>query len=160
MVYLLALHANVPPRGLQYCARFEPNEARFAENLTWCLHLRKIPRFPNLKKLNSGQRFMYAVIKTGGKQYRVSEGDVIRVEKLPVEEGANIEFGEVLAVGEGEGIKLGAPFIDGGKVTAVVQGAVKGEKIKIVKFRRRKHHQKITGHRQHYTEVKITGIQG
>lgn len=103
---------------------------------------------------------MYAVIETGGKQYRVSEGDVIRVEKLPAEEGANVEFDKVLALGEGAGLKVGAPYVSGGKVTAVVQGLVKGEKLKIVKFRRRKHYEKVTGHRQHYTEVKITGIQG
>lgn len=103
---------------------------------------------------------MYAVIETGGKQYRVTEGDVIRVEKLPAEEGANVEFDKVLAVGEGAGLKVGAPYVNGGKVTAVVQGLVKGEKLKIVKFRRRKHYEKITGHRQHYTELKITGIKG
>ncbi len=103
---------------------------------------------------------MYAVIETGGKQYRVSEGDVIRVEKLPAEEGSNVEFDKVLAVGEGAGLKVGAPYVSGGKVTAVVQGEVKGEKLKIVKFRRRKHYEKVTGHRQHYTEIKITGITG
>lgn len=101
---------------------------------------------------------MYAVIKTGGKQYRVSEGDVIRVEKLPAETGASVEMGEVLMVTDGDKVKIGAPYVDGGKVTAVVQAHGRGEKIEIVKFRRRKHYRKHTGHRQDYTEIKITGI--
>ncbi len=101
---------------------------------------------------------MYAVIKTGGKQYRVAEGDVLRVEKLAAEEGATVEFGEVLLVGEGADVKVGTPLVDGGKVTAMVKGQVRGDKIEIIKFRRRKHHMKRQGHRQNYTEVQITGI--
>ena len=101
---------------------------------------------------------MYAVIVTGGKQYRVSEGDVIRVETLPAEAGASVELDKVLMVGEGDNVKVGQPFVSGSKVTAVVQTHGRGDKVKIVKFRRRKHYEKVTGHRQNFTELKITGI--
>ena len=103
---------------------------------------------------------MYAVIKTGGKQYRVAEGDVLRVETLPVEEGGTIEIEEVLMVANGDDIKVGAPYLDGGKVTATVKSHGRGDKIKIVKFRRRKHSRSQMGHRQNYTELQITGIAG
>ncbi len=103
---------------------------------------------------------MYAVIKTGGKQYRVAEGDVLRVEKLPAEEGASIEIDQVLMVANGDDVKIGAPLIEGGKVTATVKSHGRGEKVKIVKFRRRKHSRKQMGHRQSYTELQITGIAG
>ncbi len=101
---------------------------------------------------------MYAVIVTGGKQYRVSEGDTLRVETLDVEEGGTVALDKVLMVADGEQITIGTPYVSGGSVTATVQGHGRGEKIRIVKFRRRKHYQKITGHRQNYTELKITGI--
>ena len=101
---------------------------------------------------------MYAVIKTGGKQYRVAEGQTLRVEKLGVEEGGDVEFDQVLMVADGDDIKVGAPLVDGGKVTATVVANGRGDKVKIIKFRRRKHHRKQMGHRQSYTEVKITGI--
>jgi large subunit ribosomal protein L21 len=103
---------------------------------------------------------MYAVIATGGKQYRVAEGDVVRIEKLVAEPGAAVEFDKVLVVGEGEGVKVGTPHVPGAKVTATIQGHGKGDKVRIVKFRRRKHYLRQGTHRQHYTEVKITGIQG
>jgi large subunit ribosomal protein L21 len=103
---------------------------------------------------------MYAVISTGGKQYRVSEGSVLRIEKLAAEVGANVEFDQVLMVGQGDQVKLGAPLLDGGKVTATVQSHGKGEKKVIVKFRRRKHYLRQGTHRQTYTEVKVTGIVG
>jgi len=101
---------------------------------------------------------MYAVISTGGKQYRVSEGSVLRIEKLEADAGANIEFDKVLLVGSGDQVKIGAPFLSGGKVTATVQSHGKGEKKVIVKFRRRKHYLRQGTHRQTYTEVKVTGI--
>lgn len=101
---------------------------------------------------------MYAVIKTGGKQYKVAEGDVLRVEKLAVEEGTDVEFDNVLMVANGEDITVGNPLVANSKVTATVQAQIRGDKIKIVKFRRRKHYRKQMGHRQYYTEVKITGI--
>ncbi|MDH5218491.1 MAG: 50S ribosomal protein L21 [Gammaproteobacteria bacterium] len=101
---------------------------------------------------------MYAVIKTGGKQYRVTEGQTLKVEKLDVDQDSNIELDEVLMVADGENVKIGAPYIDGGKVTATVVEHGRGDKVTIIKFRRRKHHRKQMGHRQHYTAIKITGI--
>jgi large subunit ribosomal protein L21 len=101
---------------------------------------------------------MHAVFITGGKQYRAAEGDVLRVEKLPVDEGGSIDFDQVLVVSDGETVKIGEPYLSGGKVTATVQAQGRGKKIKIVKFRRRKHSRKQMGHRQSYTELKITGI--
>jgi large subunit ribosomal protein L21 len=103
---------------------------------------------------------MYAVIKTGGKQYRVSEGDTLRVEKLDSDAGETIEFDQVLAVGEGADLKIGTPFVEGGKVTATVKEQGRAKKVEIIKFRRRKHHMKKMGHRQSYTELEITGISG
>ncbi len=101
---------------------------------------------------------MHAVIMTGGKQYRVAEGDVLRVETLPVEAGGSVEIDRVLMVADGDDIKIGAPYIEGGKVTATVESHGRGDKIKIIKFRRRKHSRKQMGHRQNYTELKITRI--
>ena len=103
---------------------------------------------------------MYAVISTGGKQYRVSEGSVLRIEKLEAEAGANVEFDKVLLVGSGDQVKIGAPFLDGGKVVATVQSHGKGDKKVIVKFRRRKHYKREGNHRQPFTEVKVTSIVG
>jgi large subunit ribosomal protein L21 len=103
---------------------------------------------------------MFAVITTGGKQYRVQEGSVLRVERLPDAEGASVEFGQVLLVGTGTDIKLGKPFVEGGKVTATIQSHGKGDKVRIVKFRRRKHYKREKTHRQPYTEIKVTGIVG
>jgi large subunit ribosomal protein L21 len=103
---------------------------------------------------------MFAVISTGGKQYRVSEGSVLRVEKLSVDAGANVEFDQVLMVGEGEKVKIGSPLVNGGKVVATVQGHGKGDKVTIVKFRRRKHYLRQGTHRQQYTEIKVTSIVG
>ena len=103
---------------------------------------------------------MYAVFTTGGKQYRASQGDIVRVEKLEAEKGATIELDHVLMVGEGDDVRIGTPTVDGGKVTAEVVDHGRGEKIRIIKFRRRKHHMKQMGHRQYYTEIKITGIEG
>jgi len=101
---------------------------------------------------------MYAIVATGGKQYRVKEGEKLRVEKLNAEAGDTVELDKVLLVGEGEDIKVGAPYLDGAKVTATVAANGRGDKVKIVKFKRRKHHQKEMGHRQAYTEIEITGI--
>ncbi|MEY2919253.1 MAG: ribosomal protein [Pseudomonadota bacterium] len=102
---------------------------------------------------------MYAVIATGGKQYRVAEGDVVRIEKLAAELGAAVEFDKVLLVGSGSDVKVGAPLVAGSKVSGVVHKHGKGEKKAIVKFRRRKHYLRQGTHRQFYTDVKITGIQ-
>ncbi|CAA6812764.1 MAG: LSU ribosomal protein L21p [uncultured Thiotrichaceae bacterium] len=101
---------------------------------------------------------MYAVIRTGGKQYRVAEGDVIEIEKLEIDEGSDVDFENVLMVGAGEDVKIGAPYVDGCKVTGTVKEQKRGKKVEIIKFKRRKHHQKRTGHRQYLTTVEITGI--
>ena len=101
---------------------------------------------------------MYAVFQSGGKQHRVAEGQTVRLEKLDIETGAVIEFDKVLMVAAGEDVKIGVPYVDGGKITAEVVSHGRGEKIKIVKFRRRKHSRTTQGHRQWFTEVKITGI--
>ena len=103
---------------------------------------------------------MYAVIKTGGKQYRVEEGDVVRIEKIEVATGEAVDFDQVLLVANGDDVKVGQPMLDGAEVTAEVLEQGRHKKIKIVKFRRRKHSRKQQGHRQWYTAVKITGIQG
>ena len=104
------------------------------------------------------RRLMFAVIHPGGKQYRVSEGSVLRVEKLTADAGATVEFDQVLLVGAGVDLKVGKPFVGGARVTATVQSHGKGDKVSIVKFRRRKHYLRQKGHRQAYTEVKVTGI--
>lgn len=101
---------------------------------------------------------MYAVIKTGGKQYRVSEGTRLKVERLEAEEGATVDITDVLMVVDGETVNVGQPLLNGAKVTARVLSHGRGPKIKIMKFRRRKHHQKVTGHRQSYTELSIDKI--
>ncbi len=103
---------------------------------------------------------MYAVIKTGGKQYRVSPGDKLRVESLDADEGASIEMDQVLMVGEGDDVSIGHPLVDNAKVSAKVLSHGRGDKIKIIKFRRRKHHRKQMGHRQNYTEIEITSVNG
>ena len=101
---------------------------------------------------------MYAIIKTGGKQYRVSVGDKLKVETLAVEAGAQVTLTEVLAVSGEEGLKVGTPTIEGATITATVLSHGRGEKVRIFKFRRRKHSMKSAGHRQNYTELKIEAI--
>ncbi len=101
---------------------------------------------------------MYAVISTGGKQYKLAQGDVCRIEKLDAEEGASVEIDKVLMIADGDNINIGTPFVDGGKVTATIKSHGRAKKVEIMKFRRRKHHQKRTGHRQYYTEIEVTGI--
>ena len=103
---------------------------------------------------------MYAVIKTGGKQYRVASGAELKVESLVGEVGTTVSFNEVLMVGEGEAIKIGAPFVAGASVKAEVIKHGRGDKIRIIKHRRRKHYHKEQGHRQNFTAVKITEIVG
>jgi large subunit ribosomal protein L21 len=103
---------------------------------------------------------MYAVIKSGGKQYRVESGKQVRVETLAADVGAAVAFEEVLLVGAGDSVKVGAPLVAGAKVKATVVAHGRGEKVKIFKLRRRKHYQKSQGHRQNYTEVRIDDIVG
>ena len=101
---------------------------------------------------------MYAVIRTGGKQYRVAKNDVITIEKLVAEKGTTVSFDEVLMVGEGENVRVGTPYIAGAKVNATVVSHGRGEKVRIFKMRRRKHSIKSQGHRQGFTEVRIDDI--
>ena len=103
---------------------------------------------------------MYAVFVTGGKQYRAMPGEVLRVEKLDAEAGATVELKNVLMIGDGETITVGTPAVAGAVVSAKVRNHGRHDKVMIVKFRRRKHHRKQMGHRQHYTEIEITGITG
>jgi large subunit ribosomal protein L21 len=102
---------------------------------------------------------MYAVIVSGGRQYRVTEGQTLKLEKLAAEVGSTVDFNQVLMVGNGEDVKVGLPHVAGASVAGSVIGQGRHKKIKIMKFRRRKHHQKETGHRQYFTEVKIEKIQ-
>jgi large subunit ribosomal protein L21 len=101
---------------------------------------------------------MYAVIQTGGKQYRVSEGDRLRVEKLDVEPGGSVELDRVLLIADDNDVQVGKPYVEGGKVTASVESHGRGDKVKIIKFRRRKNYLKRQGHRQWYTELRVTDI--
>ncbi len=102
---------------------------------------------------------MHAVIKTGGKQYRVSAGDKLNIETLPGEVGSELLFDQVLMISDGEDIAVGQPFIDGAKVTATLLEHGRGDKVRIIKFKRRKHYMRRQGHRQNYTRVEITGVQ-
>ena len=101
---------------------------------------------------------MYAVIKTGGKQYRVAAGEKLKIEQIPAEVGAEVTLDQVLMVGEGESVKIGAPLVEGAVVKATVLAQGRHDKVKIFKMRRRKHYQKHQGHRQNYTEIRIDGI--
>jgi large subunit ribosomal protein L21 len=102
---------------------------------------------------------MYAVIVTGGKQYKVAEGEFLKIEKLEIATGESVTFDRVLLIGNGDDVTIGAPVVDGAKVVAEVVSQGRHDKIRIIKFRRRKHHMKRQGHRQWFTEIKITGIQ-
>jgi len=103
---------------------------------------------------------MYAVIKSGGKQHRVEPGEVLRVEKLDLSEGDKIDFDEVMMVGDEKDVQIGSPYVEGGKVSAEVVGHGRGDKVTIIKMRRRKHYRRQAGHRQYYTEIKILDIAG
>jgi len=103
---------------------------------------------------------VYAVFRTGGKQYRAREGERVRIERLEAAVGDAVAFDQVLLVGEGAQVKVGAPLVSGGKVEAKVVSQGRDDKITIIKFRRRKHYKRVQGHRQMFTEVEITGISG
>ena len=103
---------------------------------------------------------MYAVIKTGGKQYKVAPGEKLKVEQIPADVGAEVILDQVLMIGEGESVRLGQPIVAGATVKATVVSHGRGDKVKIFKMRRRKHYQKHQGHRQGYTELKIEAIVG
>jgi large subunit ribosomal protein L21 len=101
---------------------------------------------------------MYAVIKTGGKQYRVAEGQKLKIEQIPADIGQEITLDQVLSVGEGEQLKIGTPLVSGATVKATVLAQGRHDKVKIFKMRRRKHYQKRQGHRQNYTEIRIEAV--
>ena len=101
---------------------------------------------------------MYAVIKTGGKQYRVAPGEKLKIEQIPADVGSQITLDQVLMVGEGESVKVGNPLVAGATVTATVVSHGRGVKVKIFKLRRRKHYQRTQGHRQNYTEIRVDAI--
>jgi large subunit ribosomal protein L21 len=103
---------------------------------------------------------MYAVFKTGGKQYRAGKGDRLKIEKLDAAEGDSVEFDEVLLVGEGESVKVGAPLVSGSKVKGKVIVQARNKKVDVIKFRRRQNYRRTHGHRQAFTLVEITGITG
>ena len=103
---------------------------------------------------------MYAVVKSGGKQYRVAAGKKIKVEKLPADVGSEVVLDQVLLVGSGDGVKVGTPLVPGASVLAKVLAHGRGEKVRIFKMRRRKHYDKQQGHRQSFTELEIAGITG
>jgi large subunit ribosomal protein L21 len=101
-----------------------------------------------------------AIIKTGGKQYRISKGDKVRIDRIDGDEGTGVEFDQVLFLGSGDGAKIGTPIIAGAKVSAEIVRQGKGPKLIVYKFRRRKNYRRKQGHRQHFTEIQITGIAG
>ena len=101
---------------------------------------------------------MYAVIKTGGKQYRVVNGEKLKIEQIPADVGAEITLDQILMVGEGESVQIGTPLLVGAAVKATVLSQGRHDKVTIFKMRRRKHYQKHQGHRQNYTEIRIDGI--
>lgn len=103
---------------------------------------------------------MYAVIETGGKQYRIAEGQKIRVEQLPNAEGETFVLDKVLSVGEGEALKIGRPYVEGAKVSAKIVAHGRHDKIRVIKFKRRKQHMKHMGHRQNFSQIEIVKIEG
>jgi large subunit ribosomal protein L21 len=113
-----------------------------------------------MARLGRGGKFMYAIIETGGKQYRVQEGDVIRVEKIEIADGEAVKFDKVLLVSDEEKLNVGKPYVDGAVVEAVVENQGKAKKIIIFKYKSKKDYRKKQGHRQPYTQVKIEKIVG
>lgn len=103
---------------------------------------------------------MYAVFKTGGKQYRAQQGDRLRIEKIEASEGDAVEFDQVLLVGQGSSVTVGTPLVAGGKVQATVRAQAKADKVSVIKFKRRQNYLRMKGHRQRYTEIEVTGIVG
>ena len=103
---------------------------------------------------------MYAIVQTGGKQYRIQPGDVLNVELLSADEGATIELDKVLMVGDGENIQIGAPLLSGAKVTAEVLGEARGEKLRVFRYKSKVRYRRTTGHRQKYTRIRINEIVG
>jgi large subunit ribosomal protein L21 len=134
--------------------RFDPT----FKPLYTSLFFRKTPYFVSSGARQTGKSIMYAVIKTGGKQYRVAQGERLKVESIAADVGAEIVLDQVLMVADGENLKMGSPLVSGATVKATVVSHGRGEKISIFKMRRRKHYRKHQGHRQNYTEIQISGI--
>lgn len=103
---------------------------------------------------------MYAVIESGGKQHKVTHGEILNLEKLDLAAGETFDFDKVMLIADGADVKIGSPYVKGSKVSAEVLGHGRGKKIRVIKFNRRKHYRRQAGHRQWYTQVKITGIAG
>lgn len=103
---------------------------------------------------------MFAVFSSGGKQHRVTEGEVLKLERLDAEPGQQVVFDKVLLIADGDKVSVGQPYVEGGKVTAEVVGHDRGKKIRVIKFRRRQNYMRRQGHRQWFTQVRITGING
>jgi large subunit ribosomal protein L21 len=134
-------------------------------NISWFTRKSLVSGIKRVKTPPDGQRreelqYMYAIIVTGGKQYRVSEGDKIRVEKLDAEEGSAVEIKEVLLLGRDDGPVTGTPLVEGASVKASVIGHGKEDKVIIFKYRRKKNYRRFRGHRQRYTELKVESIDG
>src|SRR5687767_9833410 len=115
----------------------------------------RIRGFPRIPTSATEVRNMYAVVKTGGKQYRVSAGEKLRIEQIPAEVGQEIVLDQVLAVADGDTLRMGTPLVAGAKVSAKVLAHGRGDKVRIFKLKRRKHYRKSQGHRQNYTEIEI-----
>ena len=124
-----------------------------------CSHASRHSTYKELGEQDYRRNTMYAVIVTGGKQYKVAEGEYLKIEKLEVATGESVTFDRVLLIGNGDDVNIGAPVVAGATVVAEVIAQGRHDKVRIIKFRRRKHHMKRMGHRQWFTEIKITGIQ-
>jgi len=120
--------------------------------------LSPLTRFRARQGISRQKVIMYAVIKTGGKQYRVAQGERLKVETIAADVGAEIVLDQVLLVADGDNVKMGVPLVSGATVKATVVSHGRGEKVKIFKMQRRKHFRKHQGHRQNYTEIEISGI--
>jgi large subunit ribosomal protein L21 len=142
---------------------------RHPKNTSRCGHNKPLTFIPFIHRMrdsfaaplfhiNFGVPLMYAVIKTGGKQYRVVAGEKLKIEQIPADVGAEITLDQILMIGEGEAVKIGTPLVEGATVKATVLSQGRHDKVKIFKMRRRKHYQKHQGHRQNYTEIQIGDI--
>jgi large subunit ribosomal protein L21 len=145
-------HPELPGQHLPYAIAlgpFQPHAAMPANTSS----------YKELGEQDYRRNTMYAVIVTGGKQYKVAEGEYLKIEKLEVATGESVTFDRVLLVANGDDVNIGAPVVAGATVKAEVISQGRHDKVRIIKFRRRKHHMKRMGHRQWFTEIKITGIQ-
>jgi large subunit ribosomal protein L21 len=145
-------HPELPGQHLPYAIAlgpFQPHAAMPANTSS----------YKELGEQDYRRNTMYAVIVTGGKQYKVAEGEYLKIEKLEIATGESVTFDRVLLVANGDDVNIGAPVVAGATVKAEVISQGRHDKVRIIKFRRRKHHMKRMGHRQWFTEIKITGIQ-